>query len=67
MKPMRDSTQKAERSAVGDSRDRPAAMNVDRRIRCDEGEYEAPVTPDRLVLRQNVVGRTAAWSVHRKW
>ena len=34
-------------------------MKVDRRIRCDDGEYEALATPDRFVLRQNVVGRTA--------
>jgi hypothetical protein len=56
--PMRDSTQNAERSALGWSSDRPAAMNVERRIRCDDGEYEAPVTPERFVFRQNVVGRT---------
>ena len=27
-------------------------------MRCEEGEYEAPATPDRFVRRQNVVGRT---------
>lgn len=55
----RDSTPRADRSASGLSNERPAAMNVDRRIRCDDGEYEALATPDRFVLRQNVVGRTA--------
>lgn len=55
----RDSTPRAERSASGLSNERPAAMKVDRRIRCDDGEYEAPATPDRFVFRQNVVGRTA--------
>lgn len=55
----RDSTPRADRSASGLSNERPAAMKVDRRIRCDDGEYEALATPDRFVLRQNVVGRTA--------
>ena len=55
---MRDSTHKAERSAIGDSKVRPAAMKVERLMRCEEGEYEAAVTPERRVLRQNVVGRT---------
>lgn len=32
-------------------------MNVDRRIRCVEGEYDDEVTPERDVWRQNVVGR----------
>jgi hypothetical protein len=27
-------------------------------MRWDDGEYDAPVTPERRVLRQNVVGRT---------
>ena len=36
----------------------PAATNVDRRTRKDEGEYDAPVTPERLVFLQKVVGRT---------
>lgn len=54
----RDSTPRADMSASGLSNERPAAMKVDRRIRCDDGEYEAPATPDRFVLRQNVVGRT---------
>jgi len=27
-------------------------------MRCDEGEYDAPVTPERRVFRQKVVGRT---------
>ena len=34
----RDSTQRAERSADGVSRERPAAMNVDRRTKCVDGE-----------------------------
>ena len=38
--------------------ERPAAMNVDLRTRKDEGEYDAPVTPERLVFLQKVVGRT---------
>ena len=33
-------------------------MNVDRRMRYEEGEYDAPVTPERLVFFQNVLGRT---------
>lgn len=33
-------------------------MKVDRRIRCEDGEYEAATTPERFVFRQNVVGRT---------
>ena len=37
----------------------PAAMYVERRIKWEEGEYDAPVTPDRRVLRQKVVGRTS--------
>jgi hypothetical protein len=32
---------------------------VARRTRWEAGEYDAPVTPERLVLRQKVVGRTA--------
>ena len=36
----------------------PAATNVDRRTRKDEGEYDAPVTPERLVFLQKVVGQT---------
>lgn len=32
-------------------------MNVARRIRWVDGEYEDEVTPDRGVRRQNVVGR----------
>ena len=59
MNSTRDSTPRAERSAAGLSNERPAAMKVERRIRCDDGEYEAPATPDRFVFRQNVVGRTA--------
>ena len=54
----RDSTPRAERSASGLSSERPAAMKVDRRIRCEDGEYEAATTPERFVFRQNVVGRT---------
>src|SRR5271170_4479187 len=56
--PTRDSTPRAEISAIGDSKERPAAMNVERRMRCEEGEYDAAVTPERFVLRQKVVGRT---------
>jgi hypothetical protein len=58
MIPILDSTPKADKSANGLSKDKPAAMNVDRRTRWDEGENEAPVTPERLVFRQKVVGRT---------
>ena len=35
-------------------------MYVERRMRCEAGEYEGPVTPERRVLRQKVVGRTAS-------
>jgi hypothetical protein len=28
-------------------------------MRWEAGEYDAPVTPDRRVFRQNVVGRTS--------
>jgi hypothetical protein len=63
MTPTLDSTPNADRSANGLSRDRPAAMNVERRMRWDDGEYEAPVTPERLVLRQNVVGRTVVYKL----
>lgn len=65
MKPTRDSTQKAERSWMGWSNERPAAMYVERRIRWEEGEYEAPVTPERLVFRQKVVGRTTHTFVYQ--
>lgn len=65
MKPTRDSTHKAERSAIGWSKERPAAMKVERRIRWEEGEYDAPVTPDRVVFRQKVVGRTRSTGKHR--
>lgn len=50
---------------MGRSRGRPAAMKVERRIRKEEGEYDAPVTPDRRVLRQNVVGRTVEGVGHK--
>ena len=53
------STPRALRSAAGASRERPAARKVARRTRWEAGEYDAPVTPERLVLRQKVVGRTA--------
>ena len=39
-------------------------MNVDRRMRCEEGEYDAPVTPERLVFFQNVLGRTSIYTVY---
>ncbi len=59
MNPTRLSTQSALRSCTGASNARPAAMYVERRMRCEAGEYEGPVTPERRVLRQKVVGRTA--------
>ena len=43
---------------MGASNESPAAMYVERRIRCVEGEYEGAETPDLRVLRQKVVGRT---------
>lgn len=33
-------------------------MKVERRMRCEDGEYDAAVTPERRVFFQNVVGRT---------
>lgn len=59
MKPTLLSTQSALRSCTGASNVSPAAIYVDRRMRWDDGEYEAPVTPERRVLRQKVVGRTS--------
>ena len=38
MNPILLSTQKALRSCTGASKVRPAAMKVERRMRCDEGE-----------------------------
>jgi hypothetical protein len=58
MNPTLLSTQRALRSCIGASNARPAAIKVDRRIRWEDGEYDAPVTPDLRVLRQKVVGRT---------
>ncbi len=56
---IRLSTPSALRSHTGLSNLSPAAMNVDRRTRCVEGEYDDEVTPERDVWRQNVVGRSA--------
>jgi hypothetical protein len=30
-------------------------MNVERRTRCERGEYEWPVTPERRLFRQKVI------------
>jgi len=59
MNPTLLSTPSALRSCTGASKVSPAAMYVERRIKWEEGEYDAPVTPDRRVLRQKVVGRTS--------
>jgi hypothetical protein len=58
MNPTLLSTQNALRSCTGESKARPAAMNVERLMRCEEGEYDGAETPDRGLLRQKVVGRT---------
>jgi hypothetical protein len=42
---------------MGASKLSPAAMKVERRMRCEDGEKEAAETPDLRVLRQKVVGR----------